>query len=63
MPVSPALLTVLQEHGHTGAHAHQQGLSRASDEVILAHARQEGYVIIITADLDFPRLLAIKCQT
>ena len=59
MPVSARLLDVLQAYGHEGVHAHQIGLDRASDRELLALARREGR-IVITADLDFPRLLALS---
>ena len=59
MPVSSALLDVLQSHGHEGVHAHEIGKDRASDRQLLEFARREGRVII-TADLDFPRLLALS---
>jgi predicted nuclease of predicted toxin-antitoxin system len=59
MPVSPALLDVLHEHGHEGVHAHHIGKDRASDRELLEVAYNEGRVII-TADLDFPRLLALS---
>jgi len=60
MPVSPALLAVLEANGHEGAHAYQIGKSRASDVELLQLARQDGR-IVVTADLDFPRLLALSC--
>jgi len=59
MPVSSALLDVLRRHGHEGVHAHHIGKDRASDRELLEVARGEGRVII-TADLDFPRLLALS---
>lgn len=59
MPVSPTLLDVLQQYGHEGVHAYQIGKSRASDQELLHIARRE-HRIIITADLDFPRLLALS---
>ena len=59
MPVSPVLLDILQAYGHTGVHAYQIGQSRASDEELLRIAREEGR-IIVTADLDFPQLLALS---
>jgi predicted nuclease of predicted toxin-antitoxin system len=58
MPVSCALLGVLEAYGQEGVHAHQIGKDRAPDTELLAIARSEGR-IIITADLDFPRLLAL----
>jgi len=57
MPVSPSLTGVLEEFGHSGVHAAEIGKERAKDEELLEIAREEGRVII-TADLDFPRLLA-----
>jgi predicted nuclease of predicted toxin-antitoxin system len=59
MPVSSSLLDVLRAHGHEGVHAHQIGKGRASDSELLEIAHREGRVVI-TADLDFPRLLAIS---
>ena len=61
MPVSPALLDVLDAYGHQGVHAHQIGMDRATDRELLALARRENRVVI-TADLDFPRLLALSRQ-
>jgi predicted nuclease of predicted toxin-antitoxin system len=59
MPVSALLLDVLEAHGHEGVHAYQIGKDRASDVELLEIARREGR-IVITADLDFPRLLALS---
>ena len=59
MPVSVALLDVLKTFNHQGVHAHQIGKSRASDNELLEIARRENRVIV-TADLDFPRLLALS---
>lgn len=59
MPVSSSLLEVLGSHGHEGVHANQIGKARAADEELLTLARREER-IIITADLDFPRLLALS---
>jgi predicted nuclease of predicted toxin-antitoxin system len=59
MPVSSALLEVLRAFGHEGVHAHQIGQDRATDRALLELARREER-IIITADLDFPRLLALS---
>jgi predicted nuclease of predicted toxin-antitoxin system len=59
MPVSFLLLQVLQAYGHEGVHAHQIGKDRAPDSELLEIARLENRVII-TADLDFPRLLALS---
>lgn len=59
MPVSSALLDILEAHGHEGVHAHQIGRGRASDAELPDIARRENRVII-TADLDFARLLALS---
>ena len=59
IPVSPSLLDVLRAHGHEGVHAHQIGQDRATDGELLEMARREERVVI-TADLDFPRLLALS---
>jgi predicted nuclease of predicted toxin-antitoxin system len=59
MPVSFLLLDVLQAHGHEGVHAHQIGKDRAPDDELLEIARREDRVIV-TADLDFPRLMALS---
>jgi predicted nuclease of predicted toxin-antitoxin system len=59
MPVSFLLLDVLQAHGHEGVHAHQIGKDRAPDDELLDIARRERRGII-TADLDFPRLMALS---
>lgn len=59
MPVSSLLLKVLQAYGHTGVHAHQIGKDRAPDIELLDIARSQRR-IIITADLDFSRLLALS---
>jgi predicted nuclease of predicted toxin-antitoxin system len=61
MPVSPTLLQVIQDHGYQGVHAAQIGQHSASDVELLAIARREDRVII-TADLDFPRLLALSSE-
>lgn len=58
MPLSPGLVGWLVRHGHDAVHAVEVGLDRAPDEVIVEHARNEQRVII-TADLDYPRLLAL----
>ena len=59
MPVSPSLIDVLHTRGHEALHADRIGLRRASDSEILAVAR-ETESIVVTADLDFPRLLALS---
>ena len=58
MPLSPALATWLGEQGQDAVHASRAGLHQASDTAILDHARREDR-IVVTADLDYPRLLAL----
>ncbi len=58
MPLSPNLAEWLRRQGHDAVHASQVGLDRASDELLLSRARDDAR-IIVTADLDFPRLLAL----
>jgi len=59
MPLSPMLVPWLVGRGHDAVHASAVGLSTASDVAIIARAREESRVII-TADLDFPQLLALS---
>jgi len=59
MPVSMALIPVLEEFGHSGVHAYHLGKERALDRELLEIAGNENRVVI-TADLDFPRLLALS---
>ncbi|RME49817.1 MAG: hypothetical protein D6796_04280 [Caldilineae bacterium] len=59
MPVSVVLLDVLRTYGYEGVHAYQIGKERAPDRELLEIARREERVII-TADLDFPRLLVLS---
>ena len=49
----------LSERGHDAVHAAALGLDRAPDAEILRHAKDEAR-IVITADLDYPRLLALS---
>jgi predicted nuclease of predicted toxin-antitoxin system len=58
MQLPPALAVWLQQKGNDVKHAFDAGLGRASDEEILEAAIKEDR-IVITADLDFPRLLAL----
>lgn len=58
MPLSPGLATWLRGQGHDAVHATEIGLAQAPDTEILACAEQ-GSRTIITADLDYPRLLAL----
>jgi len=61
MPVSPTLLEVIHAHGYQGVHAAHIGQQRATDGELLNIA-QRGEQVIITADLDFPRLLALSSE-
>lgn len=58
MPLSPDLCQWLEMRGHDAIHAGETGLGQAPDTIILEHARRDGRVVI-TADLDYPRLLAL----
>jgi predicted nuclease of predicted toxin-antitoxin system len=58
MPVTPLTVTHLRATGHDAVHANEIGLARAADTQLLDVARREERVII-TADLDYPRLLAL----
>ena len=63
MPVTPQAVPHLEGKGHEAAHASSVGLSTEPDSGVLEHARQHAQ-IVITADLDFPRLLALhKAET
>jgi predicted nuclease of predicted toxin-antitoxin system len=57
MPLSPSLAKWLCDQGHDALHALAVGLDRAPDTEIMQRAVAEQRAII-TADLDYPRLLA-----
>jgi len=57
MPVTPQAVAFLAELGHDAIHASVAGLATATDAEILTIARREQR-IVVTADLDYPRLLA-----
>jgi len=59
MPLSPRLAEWLRAEGHEAIHAWEAELSQATDAEILQRARDEG-MVVVTADLDFPRLLAVS---
>jgi len=59
MPASPQLARWLSEKGYDAVHASDVGLFKTKDKEILNEARRQGRVII-TADLDFPQLLALS---
>jgi len=58
MPLSPALAHWLETEGHDAVHAAAISLNRATDVAIVARALEEDRTVI-TADLDYPRLLAL----
>ena len=58
MPLSPDLAYWLNQQGHDAVHASNIGLYNADDVVIIDTAKKEQR-IIVTADLDYPRLLAL----
>jgi predicted nuclease of predicted toxin-antitoxin system len=58
MPLSPELAAWLRLQQHDARHATELGLQRAADSDIMAIAQNEGRTIV-TADLDYPRLLAL----
>ncbi len=58
MPLSSKLAAWLTANGHVAIHASEAGLSQAEDKEILQHAAAEQR-IILNADLDFPRLVAL----
>jgi predicted nuclease of predicted toxin-antitoxin system len=58
MPVTPQAVARLQSQGHDAVHASDLALGSAPDIVLLDRARAEGRVVI-TADLDYPRLAAL----
>ena len=57
MPLSPELAQWLRAEGHDAVHANDLSMHQSPDSEILHFAAGNGRVII-TADLDFPRLLA-----
>jgi predicted nuclease of predicted toxin-antitoxin system len=59
MPLAPALAAWLREQGHDAVHAAELKLERAADSDIVSRAQLDGRTII-TADLDYPRLLVLS---
>ena len=57
MPLSPELAQWLRAEGHDAVHANELSMNASPDAEILQAATRAGRVVI-TADLDFPRLLA-----
>jgi predicted nuclease of predicted toxin-antitoxin system len=62
MPLSPTLAGWLDILGHDAVHAADFGLHRAADTEIIAPAKLDAR-IVVTADLDYPRLLALARAT
>jgi predicted nuclease of predicted toxin-antitoxin system len=58
MQLSPDLAVWLCNQGHDATHASTTGLAQASDQEILEVAKKNQR-IVVTADLDYPRLLAL----
>jgi predicted nuclease of predicted toxin-antitoxin system len=58
MPLPPALARWLANQGHDAVHASAIGLDRSADTEILTRALREARTVV-TADLDYPRLLAL----
>jgi len=58
MPLPPALASWLIEQGHDAVHAGEIGMALSSDAEILTRAASESR-IVVTADLDHPRLLSL----
>ena len=60
-PVSPLLAEWLVENGHNAFHLRDRGLSRLPDEEVFRLGEAENR-IIVTADLDFSRIIALSGQ-
>jgi predicted nuclease of predicted toxin-antitoxin system len=57
MGISPQVVEELRKTGHDALHLQDEGLHRLADGEILAHARNQGRVLL-THDLGFGELLA-----
>ena len=62
MPLSPDLAQWLRAEGYDAVHANELSMHRTPDSEILQVAGRDDRVVI-TADLDFPRLLAALGST
>lgn len=61
--LSPKLAELMRQNGLEAIHVREIGLQTASDQVIFAHAEQDGQ-IIVTADTDFSAILVrLKTRT
>jgi predicted nuclease of predicted toxin-antitoxin system len=58
MPLSPDLASWLRDRGHDAVHAIELSLDRAMDIDIITCAKEQRRTIV-TAALDYPRLLAL----
>ena len=58
MPLSLSLAAWLRDQGHDAVHAAELGLAAVADSIIVARAKEDNRTIV-TADLDYPRLLAL----
>lgn len=58
MPLSPGVAAWLREQGYEAVHACEIEMSKAADETLLSYAKTNN-MTVITADLDYPRLLAL----
>lgn len=57
MPLSPGLAAWLRDQGFKAVDASEIEMSKATDETLLIYAKANE-MIVITADLPYPRLLA-----
>ena len=62
MPLSPGLAAWLRSRGHDAVHLASIELARASDVEVLDRAKREDRTVV-TADLDYTRLLALAHAT
>ena len=61
MPLSPTLAEWLRGEAHDAVHAQELGMNRSADRELLDLAVSQ-FRVVITADLDFPRLFATLGQ-
>jgi predicted nuclease of predicted toxin-antitoxin system len=62
MPVTPQAVRHLEARGHDAVHASAIGLGSAPDTDVLRTGLAQGR-IVVPADLDYPRLLAVLGRT